>query len=100
MKEETTNNRLRAINVGTLTTRGTFILTDRKSRMMMVQLDHLAPYQVVALDEEVGVEQLERSTLHTDPQERKVRPITDITSTALRKEEMAVRLWAVRNEHP
>jgi hypothetical protein len=31
-------------------------------------------------------------TVRTEPQGRKVRPITDVTSTALRKEEMAVCL--------
>jgi hypothetical protein len=36
--------------------------------------------------------------METEPWGRRVRPITDITSTALRKEEMAVRLLAIRDE--
>jgi hypothetical protein len=36
--------------------------------------------------------QLESNPLRTEPRWRKVRPITDITSTALTKEEMAVHL--------
>jgi hypothetical protein len=31
---------------------------------------------------------------------RKVRPIADITSTALRKEEMVVHLQAIQDEYP
>jgi hypothetical protein len=34
----------------------------------------------------------------TKPQGRKARPITDVTSTALGKKEMAVRLWAIQDE--
>jgi hypothetical protein len=52
-KKEPTNNRLRAIIVGALTTLGIFALTNRKSRMIMVlvQLDRLTPYHEAARDE-------------------------------------------------
>jgi hypothetical protein len=36
----------------------------------------------------------------TLPLGRKARPITDVASTALRKEEMTVRLSATQDEHP
>jgi hypothetical protein len=35
--------------------------------------------------------------MRTEPRGRKVRPITDVTSTALGKEEMAIYLEAIRN---
>jgi hypothetical protein len=38
-KEETTNNRLRAMDVGALNTLGTVALTDRKWKMMVINLD-------------------------------------------------------------
>jgi hypothetical protein len=40
VKEETTNNKLQAMDVGALTTLGTVALTDR----MVINLDQLAPY--------------------------------------------------------
>jgi hypothetical protein len=46
-KEETTNDSLRAIKVGALTTLGTFGCTNR----MVINLDWLAPYQGAARDE-------------------------------------------------
>jgi hypothetical protein len=48
-KEETAHS-LGAINVGALSTLETFGLTNRK-KMMAINLDRLAPYQVAALDE-------------------------------------------------
>jgi hypothetical protein len=39
-------------------------------------------------------------TLRSEPRGRKARPITDIKSTVLRKEEMVVRLWTIREEQP
>jgi hypothetical protein len=36
--------------------------------------------------------------MRTKPWERKAKPITDVTSTALGKEEMVVCLQAVQNE--
>jgi hypothetical protein len=47
--------------------------------MMMVHLDWLAPYQGTI-------------TVRTKPRGRKARLITDVTSTALKKEEMVVHL--------
>jgi hypothetical protein len=43
MKEEMAHRG--AMNVGALTTLGTFAPTDQKSRMMVIKLDWLAPYQ-------------------------------------------------------
>jgi hypothetical protein len=54
MKEETTNSRLRAMNLGILTTLGTYGYTnqrDPRSRLKVVYLDCLAPYQGAAQDE-------------------------------------------------
>jgi hypothetical protein len=39
MKDETTNNSLRALDVGALTILGTLAPTDQKSRMMVINLD-------------------------------------------------------------
>jgi hypothetical protein len=49
-KEETTYKEVRASDIGALTTLGIFALTDRKSRMMVVHLDQLAPYQGAVWD--------------------------------------------------
>jgi hypothetical protein len=43
MKEETAH-RVRAGDVGTVATLGSFAATDQKSRMMVINLDQLAPY--------------------------------------------------------
>jgi hypothetical protein len=37
-------------------------------------------------------------TMRTEPQVRKARPMSDVTSTALGKEDMAVRLYAIQDE--
>jgi hypothetical protein len=37
-------------------------------------------------------------TVKNEPRERNARPITDVTSTDLGKEEMSVRLLAIRDE--
>jgi hypothetical protein len=50
MKEETTNNNLRAINIVALTTPGTFARTDR-GNMIVINMDRLAPYERTAQDE-------------------------------------------------
>jgi hypothetical protein len=50
MKEETAHRG--AINVGALTTLRTFAPTDWKSRMMVINLDWLAPYQGAYWDEQ------------------------------------------------
>jgi hypothetical protein len=50
-KEDTFNNRLRATKVGALTILGTFAPSDQKSRMMVINMDQLAPYQRAARDE-------------------------------------------------
>jgi hypothetical protein len=47
-KEETTNNSLRALNVGALTILGTFARIDRKSRMIVINLNRLAPCEGTA----------------------------------------------------
>jgi hypothetical protein len=47
-KEEITNRRLRARDEGALNILGIFALTDRKSRMLVVNLDRLAPYHGAA----------------------------------------------------
>jgi hypothetical protein len=64
--------------------------------MMVVHLDWLAPYQGTAWDEwpEGGSSgsSCRIISVRNDPRERKARLITDITSTALRKEEMTVHL--------
>jgi hypothetical protein len=89
-KEETTDNRLRAKDVGTLTTLGTFSSTNRKKD------EDDKPGSVRTLSGSrsgraaLRREQLESNHRGTEPRERKVRPITDVTSTGLRKEEMAV----------
>jgi hypothetical protein len=90
-KEETTSS-LRATDVGASTTLGTFARTNRK-KMMMVHLDRLAPYQGRARDKWPWGGSSGSSwrviTGRNGPRGRKVRPMTDITSIALRiKEEM------------
>jgi hypothetical protein len=85
MKEETTNSRLRAMDIGALTILRTFAPTNQKNRMMVVHLELFAPYQGQQ-------ERLERNHHENRATGRKVRPITDVTSTAFRKEEMAVCL--------
>jgi hypothetical protein len=49
-REETTNNSLRAINVGALTILETFGSTSRR-KMMVIRLDQLVTYQGAAWDE-------------------------------------------------
>jgi general stress protein 26 len=49
MEEETTNNSLRASNVGALTTLGTFGHTNWR-KMMLVNLDRLTPFEGIAQD--------------------------------------------------
>jgi hypothetical protein len=51
MKEETTNSRSRAIDVGALTILGTFAPTDWKSRMMVIYLVKLASYEGTTREE-------------------------------------------------
>jgi hypothetical protein len=36
--------------------------------------------------------------MRNEPHGRKARPITEVTNTALGKEEMAVRLWTIMTE--
>jgi hypothetical protein len=88
--KDKTAHRVGAEDAGALTTLGTFSLTDRYRRMIVIRLDRLAPYQGAARDEwsQGGSSWKVRS----EPRGRKVRTITDVTSTALRKEEMAIRL--------
>jgi hypothetical protein len=69
-------------------------LTER--RMKVVNLDQLAPYEGNTRDKRPlggtsGSSWIVIS-VRTKPRGRKVRPITDITSTAVRKEEMVVCL--------
>jgi hypothetical protein len=56
--------------------------------MIVINQDQLTPYEGTAGDEQQ--EQLESYHLRTEPQGRKARLITDVTSTSLRKEERAV----------
>jgi hypothetical protein len=49
---EETAHRVRAGVVEALTTLRTFATTDQKSRMMVINLDQLAPYQEAAQDEQ------------------------------------------------
>jgi hypothetical protein len=42
-KEETINNSLRAMDIGSLTTFGTSTFTDQ--RKVLINLEHLAPYE-------------------------------------------------------
>jgi hypothetical protein len=49
--ENETGHRLRAMDVGALTTLRTFAPTNQKSRMMVTNLDWLTPYQGAARDE-------------------------------------------------
>jgi hypothetical protein len=51
MKEEATNSRSRAMDVGALTIIGTSAPTNQKSRMMVIHLDRHAPYEGTAQDE-------------------------------------------------
>jgi hypothetical protein len=44
-EEETTNSRLTVMDVGPLIILGTFAPTDRKSRIMVINLDRMAPYE-------------------------------------------------------
>jgi hypothetical protein len=92
MKDETAH-RVGSGNVGALTTPGSFACTKQKSRMMVIHLDRLAPSEGTARDERLYEGSSWRViTLRTEPHGRKVKPITDNTSTALGKDEMAVRL--------
>jgi hypothetical protein len=72
------------------------IQRNSRSRRMVVQLDRLAPYQGTARDERLQGGSSGSSwrviAVRNEPRERKTRPIEDVTSTALGKKEMAVRL--------
>jgi acetylglutamate kinase len=50
MKEETTNNSLRAMDIGALIIVGTFACTNQ-GKMMVINLDQLAPYEGTTQDE-------------------------------------------------
>jgi hypothetical protein len=84
--KEKTAHRVGAGDVGALTTLRTFARTDRK-KMMVINLDRLAPYVGTARDERLGRSHRENRTTG-----RKMRPSTDVVKTALGKEEMAVPL--------
>jgi hypothetical protein len=64
--------------------------------MMMINLDRWAPYQGATQDKQPEGGSSRSSwrviTVRTKTRGRKVRPITDVTSTALRKEKMVVCL--------
>jgi hypothetical protein len=55
-------------------------------------MDQLAPYQGTAWDKGSSESNWTVITVRTEPWGRKARPITDATSTAFGKEEMAVHL--------
>jgi hypothetical protein len=62
-------------------------------KMMVVHLDRLAPYRGTTQDKRPeGRSSWTVITMRTEPQRRKVRPVTDVTSIARRIEEMAVHL--------
>jgi hypothetical protein len=73
------------------TTLGTFACTKYK-RKLMVHLDQLAPSREERPKEGAAGAVGEVITVRAEPRGRKVRPVTDVTSTALRKEEMVVRI--------
>jgi hypothetical protein len=101
-KEEATS-RLRARDVGAPTTLGTFAYTEWKRRIMVVHLDQLTPYQGATRDkwpEGVSSKSSWRViTMRTERWGRKVRPITDATSTALEKKKWryACRLFGTNS---
>jgi hypothetical protein len=101
-KEETMNNSLRALDVEVLAILGTFAPTDWKSKMMVIYLDQLAPYEATAWDERhkggSNGSGWRVNTVKYRATGRKVRPSTDVESTALRKEEMTVCLKAIWDE--
>jgi hypothetical protein len=94
-KEETTNSKLSAMDELSLTTIGIFGLTDRR-KMMMVNLDRLATYQRAARDDRPQEGSsgggCRVNTAKSRATGRKVRPSTDVASTALGKEDMVVCL--------
>jgi hypothetical protein len=49
--EKETAHGVKTKDTGVLSTLGTLVSTDRKSRMMMINLNRLAPYQGAARDE-------------------------------------------------
>jgi hypothetical protein len=73
-----------------------------RSRMMVVHLDRLAPYQGTARDDWLYGGSSRSCwrlfTTRTEPLGRRTRPIRDITSTALGKEEMVVCPNSLRRE--
>jgi hypothetical protein len=74
-----TAHRVRAVDVGTLTTLRSFASTDCKQRMMVIQLDQLVPYEgatLTALRREQR-EQLESNHHENRATGRKMRPSTD-----------------------
>jgi hypothetical protein len=61
--------------------------------MMVINLNRLAHYEGTALDDRPEGKHHENRVTG-----RKVRPITDVTSTALRKEEMAIGSNSLKEE--
>jgi hypothetical protein len=66
-----------------------------KTRLMVVHLDCLTLNVGTAQDEQ---EQLASNHCETQTMVRKVRPSIDVASTALRKEETAACLQAIRDK--
>jgi hypothetical protein len=70
--------------------------------MMMVHLDRLAPYQRTPRDKRPyggsNGNHWRVITVRNETRGRNARPITDVTSIDLGKEEMSVRLYAIRDE--
>jgi hypothetical protein len=69
----------------------------KRTEMMVVHLDRLAPYQGTAQEGESSGSCWRVITEKDDTRGRRARPSTDVTSAALVKE-MAVRLWDIRDE--
>jgi hypothetical protein len=92
-ESQSKGNKRRKISANnrTSTTLGTFATTE----WMVIKLDKLASYEGTVRDERplggsswCGGRVI---TVGTEPRKKKARPITDITITALGKEEMAIR---------
>jgi hypothetical protein len=85
--EKETAHGVRAVDVAALTTVGTFGCTNQR-KMMVINLDRLAPCEGTAWDEWPQGEQrelLERSHCENRAMGGKVRPVTDVTCTPLGK---------------
>jgi hypothetical protein len=92
--KEATNSRLRAMDVGALTSLGTFVRT-RLEEKRVVHLDRLTPYQGAFWEEQPyggsNGSTWRVITVRTEPRGRKKIPIMCITNRALGKLETGVQ---------